>query len=214
MAPGVSYDKFLKAFDVAENKGSFHYEWFDGVEKLNHPTLSSHEDLYSSMKDCNISPADYAYCQHVWSDYGMSTFQDFLVWYNKSRRRAFRSGRRKSAEDLFRSWHRRFQDLHLCSRTSKPDALRQRARGRSFLCHVRSRQQRRLRYHQKRAYRGAIHRVSPTPRRGTDLHQERFHQIVPKDPWLRRQLFVSLVHRSGDADGTFRPTTHGGRIQA
>ena len=103
MAPGVSYDKFLKAFDVAENKGSFHYEWFDGVEKLNHPTLSSHEDLYSSMKDCNISPADYAYCQHVWSDYGMSTFQDFLVWYNKSRRRAFRSGRRKSAEDLFRS---------------------------------------------------------------------------------------------------------------
>ena len=34
------------------------------------------------MKDCSISPEDYAYCQHVWSDYGMSTFQDFLIWYN------------------------------------------------------------------------------------------------------------------------------------
>jgi hypothetical protein len=82
MSPVVSYAKFLKAFDVAENKRLFPYEWFDGVDKLNHPTLSSHEDFYSSMTDCSISPEDYAYCQHIWSDYGMSTFQDFLIWYN------------------------------------------------------------------------------------------------------------------------------------
>ena len=82
MSPGVSYDKFLKAFDVVENRGLFPYEWFDGVDKLNHPTLPSHEAFHSSLKDCNISSEDYAYCQHVWSENGMSTFQDFLVWYN------------------------------------------------------------------------------------------------------------------------------------
>jgi hypothetical protein len=82
MSPGVSYDKFLKAFDVAESKGLFPYEWFDGVDKLNHPTLPSHEDFYSSLKDCNISPEEYQFYQHVWSDYGMSTIQDFLIWYN------------------------------------------------------------------------------------------------------------------------------------
>jgi hypothetical protein len=65
MSPGVSYDKFPKAFDVAENKGLFPYERFDGVDKLNHPTLPSHEDFYSSMKDCNISPEEYQFCQHV-----------------------------------------------------------------------------------------------------------------------------------------------------
>jgi hypothetical protein len=82
MSPGVSYDKFLKAFEVAENKGYFPYEWLDDVDKLNHPNLPSHEDFYSSLKDCNISPEEYQFCQHVWSDYGMSTFQDFLIWYS------------------------------------------------------------------------------------------------------------------------------------
>jgi hypothetical protein len=67
MSPGVSYDKFLKAF---------------GVDKLNHQTLPSHENFYSSLKDCNISPEEHKFCQHVWSDYGMSTFKDFVIWYN------------------------------------------------------------------------------------------------------------------------------------
>ena len=33
LAPGVSYAKFLKAFDVAENKGYFPYEYFNHVDK-------------------------------------------------------------------------------------------------------------------------------------------------------------------------------------
>ncbi|CAG2213398.1 unnamed protein product [Mytilus edulis] len=82
LAPSFSYAKFLKVFDVSENKGFFPYEWFDGVDKLNHPTLPSHDDFYSSLKECNISPEDYDYCQRVWSQNDMSTFRDFLVWYN------------------------------------------------------------------------------------------------------------------------------------
>jgi len=81
-APGVSYDKFLKAFDVNENKGFFPYEWFDGVEKLIHPSLPSHEDFYSTLKDSNISSEEYQFCQQIWRDKNMSTFQDLLVWYN------------------------------------------------------------------------------------------------------------------------------------
>lgn len=82
LAPAVSYAKFLKAFDVTENKGFFPYEWFDAVEKLNHPSLPSHDAFFSSIKDANISEEEYQFCRHVWSENGMSTFQDFLVWYN------------------------------------------------------------------------------------------------------------------------------------
>lgn len=82
LAPAVSYAKFLKAFDVTENKGFFPYEWFDAVEKLNHPSLPSHDALFSSIKDDNISEEEYQFCRLVWSENGMSTFQDFLVWYD------------------------------------------------------------------------------------------------------------------------------------
>ncbi|XP_071137847.1 uncharacterized protein [Mytilus edulis] len=82
LAPGFSYAKFLKAYEVSENKGCFPYEWFDSADKLHHPTLPAHEQFYSSLKECNISPEDYAYCQKVWTEKGMSTFRDFLVWYN------------------------------------------------------------------------------------------------------------------------------------
>ena len=82
LAPGVSYSKFLKAFDVDENKGFFPYEWFDGPEKLQYSQLPPHAAFYSSLKDSNISEEEYQFCQYVWSEYGMSTFQHFLIWYN------------------------------------------------------------------------------------------------------------------------------------
>lgn len=34
LTPGVNYSKFLKAFDVRENKGHFCYEWIQSVEQL------------------------------------------------------------------------------------------------------------------------------------------------------------------------------------
>lgn len=35
LAPGYNYDKFLKAYNVEQEKGFFPYEWFDDLEKLN-----------------------------------------------------------------------------------------------------------------------------------------------------------------------------------
>lgn len=55
LAPGVSYVKFLKAFDVIDNKGFFPYEWFDGAEKLDHPALPPHTAFYSYLKEANIT---------------------------------------------------------------------------------------------------------------------------------------------------------------
>lgn len=35
LAPGFSYDKFLKVYECPQNKGFFPYEWTDSLEKLN-----------------------------------------------------------------------------------------------------------------------------------------------------------------------------------
>lgn len=82
LAAGCSYSSFLKAYQVKEQKGCFPYEWFDDYSKLEAPSLPVHADFYSSLKASNISEEDYRYCQNVWKDQKMSTFRQFLVWYN------------------------------------------------------------------------------------------------------------------------------------
>ena len=82
LAPGSSYAGFLKAYHVEEQKGFFPYEWFDDVTKLDATALPAHEDFYSELKASNISEEEYAFCQKVWRDQQMTTFRDFLVWYN------------------------------------------------------------------------------------------------------------------------------------
>ena len=82
LAAGCSYSSFLKAYQVKEQKGCFPYEWFDDYSKLEAPSLPAHADFYSSLKASNISEEDYRYCQNIWKDQKMSTFRQFLVWYN------------------------------------------------------------------------------------------------------------------------------------
>ena len=82
IAPGYSYDKYLKAYKCTQTKGFFPYEWMDSLDKLNHKRLPSREAFYSRLKGCGIAEEDYAYCQKVWRDRGMRTVRDFLVWYN------------------------------------------------------------------------------------------------------------------------------------
>ncbi|CAH3104137.1 unnamed protein product [Porites lobata] len=82
LAPGFSYDKFLKAYECPQTKGFFPYEWLDSLDKLDHPSLPPHEAFFSTLKNENISEEDYQYCQQVWSDNNMQTFKDFLIWYN------------------------------------------------------------------------------------------------------------------------------------
>ena len=82
LAPGFSYDMFLKAYECPQTKGFFPYEWMDSLDKLQHNALPPHEAFFSSLRNENISTEDYQYCQQVWSNNNMQTLKDFLVWYN------------------------------------------------------------------------------------------------------------------------------------
>ena len=82
LAPGFSYDQFLKAYECEQTKGFFPYQWLDKLHKLEETSLPPHAAFYSSLKNANITGEEYRYCQQVWEDNEMSTFKDFLVWYN------------------------------------------------------------------------------------------------------------------------------------
>ena len=89
LAPGCSYSKFLKAFQIAESKFYFPYEWFDDKAKLNWTQLPPPDAFYSSLKVQNTLgetetdiAKNYAFVQKVWKEENMRTFQDFLMHYN------------------------------------------------------------------------------------------------------------------------------------
>jgi hypothetical protein len=59
-AAGTNLDKFIKAYDIQENKGFFPYEWFDCYEKLNYLiTDLKIEDFNSSLKNTQINKKDF-----------------------------------------------------------------------------------------------------------------------------------------------------------
>ena len=82
IAPGFSYDKYLKAYGCEFMKGHFPYEYMDCLEGLDDNTLPSKETFFIRLKNEGISDEDYVSCQEAWRDNGMTTLRDFLVWYN------------------------------------------------------------------------------------------------------------------------------------
>ena len=82
LAPGFSYDKYLKAYGCGLQKGHFPYEYMDGIGKLEDRALPPQEAFYNRLKNEGISDDDYARCQAVWCDNRMKSMRDFLVWYN------------------------------------------------------------------------------------------------------------------------------------
>ena len=63
VAPGFSYDQFLKAYECEQTTGFFPYEWVDGLDKLEETSLPPHTAFYSSLKNQNITEQEYQYCQ-------------------------------------------------------------------------------------------------------------------------------------------------------
>ena len=82
LAPGFSYDKYLKAYGCELQKGHFPYEYMDGIGKLEDRALPPQEAFYSRLKNEGISDDDYARCQAVWCANRMKSMRVFLVWYN------------------------------------------------------------------------------------------------------------------------------------
>ncbi len=54
LAPGYSYDSFLKAHEVEIRKFYFPYEFMDSPDKLECTELPPYEAFYSSLKQCNV----------------------------------------------------------------------------------------------------------------------------------------------------------------
>ena len=82
IAPGFSYDMYLKAYGCEVTKGNFLYEYIDRQERLDDTALPPKEAFFSQLKNEGISEEDYASCQVAWRDNDMATLRDFLVWYN------------------------------------------------------------------------------------------------------------------------------------
>ena len=82
IAPGFSYDKYLKAYGCEVKKGHFPYEYMDRLERLDDTALPSKQAFFSRLKNEGISDEDYTSCQEAWRVNAMSTLRDFLVWYN------------------------------------------------------------------------------------------------------------------------------------
>ena len=58
LAPGFSYDKYLKAYGCELQKGHFPYEYMDGIGKLEDRALPPKEAFYSRLKNEDISDDD------------------------------------------------------------------------------------------------------------------------------------------------------------
>ena len=82
MAAGCKLSDWLEAYQCSMTKGFFPYEWLDGFTKLDSKKLPAYKDWFSSLKNTNITPAEYEHCLQVWKDNKMKTMKDFLKWYN------------------------------------------------------------------------------------------------------------------------------------
>ena len=82
LAPGFSYDKYLKAYGCAQQKGHFPYEYMTLLCRLEDRALPPQSAFFSRLTSEGISDTDYAACQAVWRDNRMTTMRDYLIWYN------------------------------------------------------------------------------------------------------------------------------------
>ena len=83
LAPGCSYDKFLKAYQTESEKGFFCYEYFDSMEKLEETSLPPNEAFYSELKGAYVcNREEYEKLQEIWREKEIKNLLDFLVWYN------------------------------------------------------------------------------------------------------------------------------------
>ena len=93
LAPDVNYRKFLKAYEITEQKGFFPYNWFKTEDQLNHDELPEYEDFYSPLKGMNVleevdekdprtGRQRYEDLKKMWRDKNWTTFEEYLMWYN------------------------------------------------------------------------------------------------------------------------------------
>ena len=112
LAAGTSLVNFYASFNVSTPKGSFPYQRFSSLDKLKETSLPKQADdmkqafnnlqsdpnneeykktvdelkkndpYYSILKDKTIPNEDVEAAEHTWQVHGMSTFSDYIKYYN------------------------------------------------------------------------------------------------------------------------------------
>ena len=83
LAPGITYDKWIKTYGATLAKSWLPYEWFDSPDKLDYPRLPPYFAWYSKLKGAYVlSPKEYDDCKRIFRERGMRTFGDWLGYYN------------------------------------------------------------------------------------------------------------------------------------
>ena len=83
LAPGITYDKWVKTYGAKHNKSWLPYEWFDSPDKLAFPGLPPYMAWYSKLKgEYVLSLKEYDDCHRIFRERGMQTFGDWLEYYN------------------------------------------------------------------------------------------------------------------------------------
>ena len=112
IAPGFSYEKYLKVYGCEVTKGHFPYEYMDCLERLDYTTVPPKEALFSRLKNEGISDEDYASCEKAWRENGITilvypTRLSLLV--HQPRCASVRSGHSQTICLLRTAWHRYVQ---------------------------------------------------------------------------------------------------------
>ena len=83
LAPGITYDKWVKTYGAILTKSWLPYEWFDSPAKLDFPGLPPYMAWYSKLKgEYVLTLKEYDDCHRIFRERGMRTFGDWLEYYN------------------------------------------------------------------------------------------------------------------------------------
>ena len=83
LGPGISYAKWVEAYDCKATKSWLPYEWFNSAEKLDYPGLPDYLHWYSKLKnEYVLTRKEWEECQRLFKEKGMKTFKDWLKYYN------------------------------------------------------------------------------------------------------------------------------------
>ena len=83
LAPGITYDKWVKTYGATLTKSWLPYEWLDSPDKLDFPGLPPYMAWYSKLKgEYVLTLKEYDDCHRIFREKGMRTFGDWLEYYN------------------------------------------------------------------------------------------------------------------------------------
>ena len=83
LAPGITYDKWVKTYGATLTKSWLPYKWLDSPDKLDFPGLPPYMAWYSKLKgEYSLMLKEYDDCHRIFREKGMRTFGDWLEYYN------------------------------------------------------------------------------------------------------------------------------------